>query len=243
VVAATAPLRRCRFTRNTDVDDQSLIGDATGRANAFPCERNNDALTAIVALNVRGPSCALHRCEEASAGLTHALMTWEAREGWPSRSSYFAARSNSRLLVNSSALSARLRQRAACSFKKELSTTSPQNATTRANFARHAVFFYQNMKHPPAQNLAYASVSDNSVSPSAISETIETSRFASPISQMSVPGALFGHRSDDDERPLGGKADPSFILRSSFRVVGPSLSGIAGGDLRARDWPAVGLPG
>ncbi len=130
-------------------------------------------------------------------------MTWEAREGWPSRSSYFAARSNSRLLVNSSALSARLRQRAACSFKKELSITSPKR-NSHSNFARHAVFFHQNMKHPPAQNLAYANTSDNSASPSVISETIETSRFASPISQMSVPGALFGHRSDGDEGPLLG---------------------------------------
>src|SRR6267142_5771153 len=103
----------------------------------------------------------LRRCEEASAGLTHALMTSEAREGCPSRSSYLAARSNSRLLVNSSALSARLRQRAACSFKKELSITSPKR-NLHFNFARHAVFFYQNMKHPPAQ-IAYASISDNPV--------------------------------------------------------------------------------
>src|SRR5450830_1265758 len=49
----------------------------------------------------------------------------DAREGWFNFRSYLAARSNKRLLVNSSALSARLRQRAACCFKKELSIYPP----------------------------------------------------------------------------------------------------------------------
>jgi len=42
---------------------------------------------------------------------------------------HLAARSNSRLLVNSSALTANRRQRAACSFKNELSIASPTQLT------------------------------------------------------------------------------------------------------------------
>jgi hypothetical protein len=58
----------------------------------------------------------VHTCSEGmSGGLTGALIKPDAREGWLILESYLAARSNKRLLVNSSALSARLRQRAACS--------------------------------------------------------------------------------------------------------------------------------
>ena len=45
----------------------------------------------------------------------------EATEGRLNLSSYFAARSNKRLLVNGSAFSARLRQRSACSLRKAIS--------------------------------------------------------------------------------------------------------------------------
>ena len=51
-----------------------------------------------------------------------------AREGRPSLSSYFSARSSRRLFMNGSAFSARLRHRSACSFKNELSI-STLNAT------------------------------------------------------------------------------------------------------------------
>jgi hypothetical protein len=45
----------------------------------------------------------------------------EAREGRPNLSSYFAAKSSRRFFMKGSAFSARLRQRFACSFEKELS--------------------------------------------------------------------------------------------------------------------------
>jgi hypothetical protein len=62
------------------------------------------------------------------------------------------------------------------------------------------------MKHPPAQNLAYASISDNSVSPSAISETIETphtKRISGPRKFRSSPQKDFCNR-------IKGRADIDF---------------------------------
>ena len=63
--------------------------------------------------------------EVRSGRLTGILRMREAREGWPDMWSYSAARSNRRFLMNWSALSARLRQRADISFRSELSITTP----------------------------------------------------------------------------------------------------------------------
>jgi hypothetical protein len=60
-------------------------------------------------------------CICASRRLPGIPRVREAREGRPDLASYLAAKSSRRLLMNGSAFSARLRQRLACSFKKELS--------------------------------------------------------------------------------------------------------------------------
>ena len=66
-------------------------------------------------------------CFDPPLGLSGALIMRVAAEGPAaiSRLSYFAARSSNRRLVNWSALSARLRQRSACAFKKFVSMMSP----------------------------------------------------------------------------------------------------------------------
>jgi hypothetical protein len=62
-------------------------------------------------------------CSLASGKLVATPRDREAREGRPNLSSYLSASSCSRLFVNGSAFSASLRQRVACSFRKELSAS------------------------------------------------------------------------------------------------------------------------
>jgi hypothetical protein len=59
-------------------------------------------------------------------------MTREAGEGRIDSPSYHVARSRSRLFVSSSPISERLRQRASCAFKNELSINSPTQPKLRA---------------------------------------------------------------------------------------------------------------
>jgi hypothetical protein len=73
----------------------------------------------------RYPSIPFSGSEVRSGRLTGIWRMREAREGSPDMWSYLAARSNRRFLVNWSALSARLRQRAAISFRDELSIAAP----------------------------------------------------------------------------------------------------------------------
>jgi hypothetical protein len=104
----------------------------TGWTNALLRKHNNDALAAILTGNIlRRPLDALHgRSNGAPDTSTDIFRMLAAPDGGlNSPASYLSARSNKRFLVNLSALSAKLRHRAACSFKKELSITPPAQLT------------------------------------------------------------------------------------------------------------------
>jgi hypothetical protein len=70
-------------------------------------------------------------CNRASKRLPGIERVCEARDWLPALASYSSARSRRRRFVNLSAISARLRHRAACSFRNELSIKNPDATNAR----------------------------------------------------------------------------------------------------------------
>jgi hypothetical protein len=89
-------------------------------------------------------------------------MAREAREGRIDSPSYLTARSRSRLFVNSSAFSARLRQRAACSFRNELSIETPNTTLNELRRLPHLTFYGTGFfgQRPPCEFVRSKSLSE-----------------------------------------------------------------------------------